>query len=55
MNNTLPKWPTHPNGRPMKMGEMTKEQQLEQARAACEKLKPELERIVRHFFSQESN
>ena len=35
--------PTHPDGRPMRMGEMTPEQQREQLRAGCARIKAELE------------
>lgn len=36
-------WPTHPDGRLKKMGEMTKAEQREQIRLACLKVKRELE------------
>lgn len=36
-------WPKHPDGRNMKMGEMSREQQLAILRASCAKLKEELE------------
>lgn len=34
-------WPTHPNGKPKKMGEMTRDEQREQFRAAAKRLEAE--------------
>jgi hypothetical protein len=53
-SNQAPAWPKHPDGRPMRMGEMSREQQLEQARYACKQLQPELERVIRRVM-QDSN
>jgi len=39
-------WPKHPDGRPMKMGEMTREQQDEQFRKAVLRIKEEFETPV---------
>lgn len=36
-------WPKHPDGRPKKMGEMTREERLAQWRSASLKIKGELE------------
>ena len=36
-------WPTHPNGSPKKIGEMTHEERRAQFRAAILRLKPEME------------
>lgn len=35
-------WPKHPDGRQMKLGEMTLEQRRAQVRAACRRLQKEL-------------
>lgn len=37
-------WPKHPDGRNMKMGEMTPEQRRAQWKAAAERFKAEVER-----------
>lgn len=37
----LDAWPRHPNGRPVKVGEMTPAQRVAVARSAVERLKPE--------------
>ncbi len=39
----MAEWPKHPDGRPMKMGEMTREQAIEQTRIACKRLQAEFE------------
>lgn len=36
-------WPTHPDGRNKRMGEMTLDEQREQIRASCGRLKAEIE------------
>lgn len=38
-----PKWPTHPDGRNKRMGEMTREEQDAQIKASCARLKAEIE------------
>ena len=38
-----PPWPTHPDGRRKRMGEMTKEENREQATVALYKLKVEMQ------------
>lgn len=40
-----PKWPTHPDGTPKKMGQITKRQQLAQTRAAIRRLQPEFKAL----------
>lgn len=40
--NDDPPWPTHPDGRPMKMGEMTPEQRRAQWVAAARRVKRSL-------------
>lgn len=37
-----PAWPTHPDGRPMRFGEMTPEQRREQAKAAAQRVAAEM-------------
>ena len=37
----MAEWPKHPDGRPMKMGEMTREQAREQTKLACKRLEAE--------------
>ncbi len=34
-------WPTHPDGQPKKMGEMTQEERSAQAKAACKRMEKE--------------
>lgn len=34
-------WPKHPDGRPKKMGEMTREEAWEQTKIACKRLEAE--------------
>lgn len=36
-------WPKHPDGRPMKIGEMTFKQARDQTRIACDRLKADFE------------
>jgi hypothetical protein len=49
-NLRMSEWPKHPDGRPMKMGEMTPEQRREQAAIACKRL----EAAFKHPRVQES-
>lgn len=39
-----PTWPTHPDGKPRTMGELTKEEQYLQFRAAIKRLQPQFAR-----------
>lgn len=38
-----PRWPTHPDGRPKKMGELTPAERRAQVRTAMARLKQEME------------
>lgn len=40
-------WPTHPDGRPMKLGELPRETQIALTREACGRIKAELEHPAR--------
>ena len=39
----MTEWPKHPDGRPMKMGEMTRDQQRVQIKASVQRVKAEFE------------
>jgi len=43
MPETTDAWPKHQDGRPKKMGEMTRDEQLRVSRKACDRLKAKLE------------
>lgn len=42
MTTPRPAWPRHPDGRPKKMAEMTREEQAIQVAAACARIEKEL-------------
>lgn len=53
---TTTKWPTHPDGRPKKMGEMTRAEQVAQLRDACRRLQaefdhPDVKEKIRHILN----
>ncbi len=41
--NAMPAWLKHPDGRLKKMGEMSRDEQREQMRAACDRLQREFD------------
>nr|WP_280971514.1 hypothetical protein [Cupriavidus gilardii]WDE72654.1 hypothetical protein [Cupriavidus gilardii] len=43
-----PEWPTHPDGRPKKIGEMTPEQRREQFKAAAQQALVNVKRALTH-------
>ncbi len=54
---TKPEWPTHPNGKPKRMGEMTRDEQEAQLKHICADLQREFEgpdSPFRKLFTEES-